>query len=101
MLRERLCAVQAMLKLLAAVAIAATHFVSGTAACGWLNEVCCNIHYNNPNIGDCIQDRTVCWEGQCMGCGTNGKIACPSAFSCCMYDRQLYSTHSMVAKGIL
>ena len=69
---------QIMYKLFAAVAIAATQ-LSGAAACGWLNEKCCDVQYNNPNIGTCIQSRTVCWEAQCMMCGVNGKPKCPSA----------------------
>ena len=72
--------VQMMMKsIIAAVAIAASQLGMASAThCGWKGEECCNIQYNNPNIGDCY-DRSVCWEGVCMDCGTNGKIACRSA----------------------
>ena len=64
-------------QLLATVAIA-TMQMSLASACGWFGERCCDIQPNDPNIGTCYDERNVCWEGTCMDCGTNGKIACPS-----------------------
>ena len=52
--------------------------IAAAHACGWLDEKCCDVDAHNPNIGNCIQDRTICWEGQCMMCGVNGKPKCPS-----------------------
>lgn len=69
--------VQMVKRILAAVAVAASQF-SIAAACGWPGEACCNIQPNDPNVGDCVEERNVCWEGTCMDCGTNGKIKCPS-----------------------
>ena len=57
---------------------AAAGLISSASACGWRHENCCNVQYNNPNIGVCHDARTVCWEGKCMDCGTNGKKACDS-----------------------
>ena len=45
--------------------------------CGKLNQACCNIPDNNPNIGDCREG--ACWEGTCMPCGIDGKPSCDSA----------------------
>jgi hypothetical protein len=69
-----------MSKTFVAVAAAVVVLSGGASAtnCGWFNEACCNIPDNNPNIGDCLEARNVCWEGKCMKCGTNGMIKCPS-----------------------
>ena len=61
------------------VAAFAVAQIASVAACGWLDEKCCDLDPHNPNIGMCVQDRTVCWEGQCMMCGVNGKPKCHSA----------------------
>ena len=66
-----------MMKWVALLAMAAAQ-VGSASACGWKGENCCNIQYNNPNIGVCHTERTVCWEGKCMDCGMNGKKGCPS-----------------------
>lgn len=71
---------QMMYKCIAVLAIAASH-IATASACGWGNdssEKCCNVADNNPNIGDCHEDRAVCWEGYCMMCGVDGKPTCPS-----------------------
>ena len=64
----------------AVAALAAVSSVSARSApvnCGWMHEACCNIAPNNPNIGLCLEERSVCWEGVCGMCGPLGKIACP------------------------
>ena len=66
-------------KFVALLAVAAATHVGCATACGWKNEACCNIQYNNPNVGVCHDERTVCWEAQCMPCGMNGKKGCDSA----------------------
>lgn len=67
---------QMMFKSVAAVAAFAA--IGSVSACGWMDESCCDINPNNPNEGDCIADRSVCWETKCGMCGVNGKPACTS-----------------------
>lgn len=61
-----------------AVAIAALSASAVDAeGCGNLNQACCDLLENNPNIGVCMEG--ACWEGTCMPCGIDGKPSCDSA----------------------